>query len=523
VINSEEIRLIPEFTGKTSVSGEQSDLKLISGYLVYSSSFGGNLVDEFTVKDFLDNSNNEQLATDFFNYLKSNYSIPEFNELYYNNLKLANVLNDYYGRTIVNNLQPTKTVANLQLTATTAITYTNTNFLNYNNRAINKITVVVGYNTGDSYYVTVPISRNYNLVDNSNYDKYRKDFVGDLVTKEVGEQFRYVIKSGQTIMNENMIVHTNSFGDYNPKLPLGLNAPQVKIQFKKDKFIIPQNSNLSNIPIEVVFDKPADFTGQTFQIQIDSANATNPPLLGSEIGLVDGQNNSLISQNVLIHYGQSAFTANLAIKNPSILSMNDLEINLSFKYNTSESIRSYSVSDATFSIFNKQPNETIVDSNESFDFVSKKLKTSPQILLQSFVDLNFDDSESLFWLNPATTGFPLGYTVANAPVQPEPPAPLPFALNNTPVDLTQNSLYNRMIAFGYVLTARENIGGMVITMSDVYPFAIFSKMSGNYKGNYKKSQFRLRGYNLIKFDVTDTAETTRISNLLQEFFLPLVF
>jgi hypothetical protein len=64
---------------------------------------------------------------------------------------------------------------------------------------------------------------------------------------------------------------------------------------------------------------------------------------------------------------------------------------------------------------------------------------------------------------------------------------------------------------------------MVITMSDVYPFAIFSKMSGNYKGNYKKSQFRLRGYNLIKFDVTDTAETTRISNLLQEFFLPLVF
>jgi hypothetical protein len=175
------------------------------------------------------------------------------------------------------------------------------------------------------------------------------------------------------------------------------------------------------------------------------------------LNLYDMKTGLLISQNVLIHYGQSAFTANLAIKNPSILSMNDLEINLSFKYNTSESIRSYSVSDATFSIFNKQPNETIVDSNESFDFVSKKLKTSPQILLQSFVDLNFDDSESLFWLNPATTGFPLGYTVANAPVQPEPPAPLPFALNNTPVDLTQNSLYNRMIAFGYVLTARENI------------------------------------------------------------------
>ena len=520
MINLEEIRLIPEFTGQTTSPGEQSDLKLISGYLVYSSSFGGNLVDEFTVKDFLDNENNEQLATDFFNYLKANYSIPEFNELYYSNLKLANVLNDYYGRTVLNNLQPTKTVANLQLTATTAITYTNTNFVNYNTRAINKITVVVGYNTGDSYYVTVPINRTSNLVDNSNYDKYRKDLIGDLVTKEVGEQFRYVIKSGQTITNKNMIVHTNSFSDYNPKLPLGLNAPQIKIQFKKDKFIIPENSTLSNIPIEIVFDKAAQFTGQTFQLQIESVSATNPPLLGTDIGLVDGQNNSLTNQNISIYYGQSAFIANLAIKNPSILSMLDLEIKLGFKYNTDESTRAYSLSDATFSIFNKQPNEILVESSESFDFVSKKFKTSPKILLQSFVDLNFDDSESLFWLNPPTTGFPEGYSIATAPLPPVPPAPSPFALNNEPVDLTQNSLYNRMIAFGYVLTARENIGGAVITMRDISPtFTVMNKLD-----NYKRYQYLyVKGYNLIKFNVTDEAETTRITNLLQEFFLPLVF
>lgn len=519
MITSEEIRLIPEFTGQTSTSNEQSDLKLISGYLVYTSSFGGNLVDEFTVRDFLDNSNNEQLATDFFNYLQTNYTVPEFNELYYNNLKLANVLNDFYGRTVINNLQPTKTVANLQLTATTAITYTNTNFIDYNNRAINKITVVTGYNTGDSYYINVSIPRNYSLVDNQNYDKYRKDSIGDLVTKETAEEFRYVIKKGTIVPNPDMIVKTNSFSNYNPRLPLGLNVPDIRIQFKTDRYIIPTNSNLVNIPIDIVFDKPAQFTGQTFVLKIDYAEATNPPLLGSEVALTDGQNDSLISQNILIHYGQSAYTANLIIKNPNILLMPDFVVRLDLRYNISENNRSYSVSDDSFFVVNQQPLQIESQVNQSIDFVSKKTKTSPKILLQSFVDLNFDDSESLIWLNPATTGFPAGYTIATAPVQPPPPPPKPFVIDTTPFDLTKNSLYNAMINFGYTLVSRESLKGVVVTMDGNNPH-VLSKI---FPPGFKQVNFRIKGYNLIKFDVTDASETARITGLLRDFFAPIPF
>lgn len=195
---STEIRLIPEFTGQPLII-EQSDLKLRSGYLVYTSSFGGNLVDEFTVRDFLDNSNNEQLAIEFFNYLQNNFTKPEFNELYYNNLKLSNVLNDYYDKTVRSNLQPTNTVADIQLLSTSAVTYENTNFLNYNNRSNDLITAVIGYNTGDSYYVNVSISKTFSILENQNYDKYRKDSIGQLITKEETEKFRYVDNKNKSI------------------------------------------------------------------------------------------------------------------------------------------------------------------------------------------------------------------------------------------------------------------------------------------------------------------------------------
>ena len=206
-MQTEEIRIIPQFTGQTSDTAE-SELKLRSGYLVYTSEFGGNLVNEFTVRDFLDNSNYEQLAIDFFNYLQQNFTTPEFNELYYNNLKLSNVFNDYYDRTIIANLPATKTVANLQLTATAAITYTNTNFLNYNQRSNAQISVVVGYNTGDSYYISVPINTTVKVLENQNYDTYKKDSLGHIISNQVSEQFRYIKKIGNLINQSINFVKT---------------------------------------------------------------------------------------------------------------------------------------------------------------------------------------------------------------------------------------------------------------------------------------------------------------------------
>lgn len=537
MITTEEIRLIPEFTGQT-VSNEQSELKLRSGYLVYTNTFGGNLVNEFTVRDFLDNSNNEQLAIDFFNYLQVNYSKSEFNELYYNNLKLSNVLNDYYDKTIRSNLPPTKVVANLQLTATTAVTYTNTNFINYNKRSDELITVVMGYNTGDSYYISVPISKTYSILDNQNYDKYRKDSLGDYISKDVSEQFRYVIRAG-VMVNNNAFVNRNFFSDYIPRTPLGLNQPQLKIQFKNDKFIIPQDTQPPLIPIEIVFDKISEFDGQTFQLKISDVHGdleTGFDLSVASttyIGLVDGQNNNLQSQNILISSGQSAFTAYLSINYAPIFQMTNLNIQLillagtNLDYDAHKSSQFYSVSSQEFKIIQQQSEEIGISTNMSVDYVRKKTKINPKYLIQSFVDLNFNDSESQFWLNNPTSNFPEGYSIAQAPVQPPPPAPQMTNLTQItgPVDLTTNFLYNALKNFGYTLSSREGFGQSVVTMDGGNGNVLSKLHSGpSSPGNPPKSVlFHIRGYNLIKYDTKDVGETQRIYNLLRDFFSPFPF
>ena len=547
MINTQEIRLVPELTGQTS-STEQSALALRKGYLVYTSSFGGGLVDEFTVRSFLDNPNNEQIATDFFNYLQQNFTKPQFNDLYYNNQKLANILNDYYETTIVSNLKPTTDVANTELAFTTATTYTNTNFINYNTRSNEKIAVSIQYNTGDSYYIGFSISKTFTLLDNQNYDKYRKDSLGPMVTKEVAEEFRYAIRSNSKIPNENMVVHANSFSEYIERLPVGLNNPQIRIQFKNDKFIIPTNAKPSTIPIEIVFDNPAQFTGQTFQLNIESATGTDnsfpivntggpifktssiPISIGTDIGLSDGNSDNLKSQNILISYGQSGFTGILIIKNPKIFRMSSLTIELTLvastniDFDANKSSQAYSVSNSPFLIHTQEAAEIEVFQNESVDFVKKEQVTTPQRLIQSFVDFNFNDSESDFWLNPATTGFPAGFVVATPPIQPPPSAP---KTGNTNVslfahaDLTKNTLYNTLLKVGYKLTKREGVGGAIITM-DGNNITVKNKLKvgPSFAFNQKIASFAVQGYNLIKYDVTDATETAKITSVLTNFFLP---
>jgi len=59
----------------------------------------------------------------------------------------------------------------------------------------------------------------------------------------------------------------------------------------------------------------------------------------------------------------------------------------------------------------------------SVNSVKKNNKTSPQYFLQSFVDINFDDSESLFWTNVV------------APII----IPTDVVIENTDVNVSKNS------------------------------------------------------------------------------------
>ena len=525
MIRTEEILIIPQFTGQTT-GVTQSDLQLQSGYWVYSSSFGGNLVDELNVRDFLDNSNNEKIATEFFDYLQSNYSKPEFNELYYDNFKLANILNDYYSKTVLSNLAPTKVVANLQLTATTAVTYTNTNFINYNQRSPQRITAIVNYNTGDSYYISVPINSSYNILDNQNYDQYRKDALGALQQYSYFEWFRYAYKKNTKITNDNTIIHLNSFDAYVQKIPIGLHAPQLRIQFKNDKFIIKGN-NQTNIPIEIVFDKPSSFQGQTFQIKIDSASGIqplispgfpiqSPILIGTEIGLADGQNNDSVTQNILIFQGQMGTTITLIIKSQRLFLMPDLNIKLTLlagtnvDYDANKDSQLYSVSNDSFSIFTEQIKDFEIQNDFYYDYVKNSIRTRPQYLLQSFVDINFNDSESEFYSNKYLA----------PPALPVPP-PTTYDPNANQVDLTKNILYVKMLSFGYALKTRTGLGGSIITMGvnvdNIIPkFNSFPEID---KDN-EEILFNFLGYNLITFNVNDINETNIILGALTDFWAP---
>ena len=519
MIGTEEIRKIPQFSGQTTGVTE-SDLQLKSGYWVYSSSFGGNLVDEFTVRDFLDNANNEKFATEFFNYLQSNYSKPEFNELYYNNVKLANTLNDYYTKTIIDNVAPTKTVANLQLTATTAVTYTSTSFVNYDKRSIQKITAIVGYNTGDSYYISVPISSNYNILDNPNYDKYRINSLGEIEEYKSSEWFRYALTKGSLSYNPNVNkVSVNSFDDFVFVPPMPSNPPQIKIQFKNDKYVIPNNSQNNIIPIEIIFDKPSPFQGQSFQVRIDSIKG------GSlyQVKIDDGSGNeNRIAQNFSIIQGQSAVTTTLVVKVPSLLANPNLEISVTLAKIGPESLLNYIISSQPFIIQTEKPLQILLANDLSYDYVKETTKLRPQYLLQSFVDLNFNDSESEFYRNESSTTpnlIPGLIVAAPPPPPPPPPAPTLHDPNINPVDLTKNSLYNRMISFGYTLEKKFGVGGSIITMNGENSNVDIKFFSFNgIQKQIKPIEFRVLGYYSITFDVNDINETNRITTLLQEFF-----
>lgn len=554
---------MPELTGQTSGT-DQSELVLKGGYLVYSSTFGGDVVDEFTVKDYLDNSQYEQVATNFFNYLQSNFTKQEFNDIYYSNRKLSNVFNDFYDKTIRFNVAPTKTVGNLQLTASTAVTYTNTNFIDYNTRSTQKLTVLMDFNTGDSYYVTVPINRNYTILDNPNYDKYTQDTFGQLTGVQVSEQFRYAYITANTVtIDPNQQVNQNSFNDFSPLVNIALKGqPDLRIEFESDKFIIPLNQKPAIIPINIVFDIPAPPSFQTttaaqispinqiinnnsnapvttsaqlFSVNIVSATGTapngqtsGPPLVGTEITLSDGMRTGLIGQSIVINSGQTSATINLAINSDRIFTMSDLNITLALNYpsisNSSNQQIRYNVSNKTFQIIKEQPIITnLVSEKISVDYVKSTIIQKPQYLIQSFVDLNFNDNESEFWLNPATSGFPPEYTIATPPVQPPPPAP---TVHTAPVisDLNQNSLYKILSNLGYTLKSRTWPTQNVITMdgnnSKVFLKVLSISLDLQLRA-IKENNFKLLGFNSITYDVTSTTDTNRYTLLLREFFAPV--
>lgn len=196
----ESLLLNSFFTAGTSSIGT-SDITLNNGFWSYKTDIGGDLVNQFNVKTFLDNPQNEQIALNFLTFLQQNFTNAEIQELIDDNNKLAATLNDYYSRVVRNNETPTTDVANQELFFTSATTYTNNNFITSNIRSQERLTELVGFNTGDSYYISFKLVLSQNLLDNPSMQKYTKDTHGVPIQTTTAEQFRYIIKTGNSFIN----------------------------------------------------------------------------------------------------------------------------------------------------------------------------------------------------------------------------------------------------------------------------------------------------------------------------------
>lgn len=138
-----------------------------------------NVVNPTNVRAYLNDSSNDSIINDFFSYLTGNTNQDQFREIFYSDQKLSNVFNSYYAQSIFSG-QPSSTYyISQELTGTTTIPTTYTNFswngyapvkhpftgvtqeINNSTRFYINSTTTYSYTEDDSYYIPVFIKRNY--------------------------------------------------------------------------------------------------------------------------------------------------------------------------------------------------------------------------------------------------------------------------------------------------------------------------------------------------------------------------
>lgn len=181
-----EILLNERFTATTQ--SLSSELQLLNDYYVYVVQNGGGMVNAFNVRNYLNDSRNQQITTDFFAYLTGSTSHSEALNILTSDKKLSDVFNDYY-QTIVLSAITTGTTAVIQqnLTGTTnTITQTFnhpwsgfapskqltgiTQDIYGSINDVQSFPFLSDFTTEESYYIPVYLERGTNQLDRHMYD-----------------------------------------------------------------------------------------------------------------------------------------------------------------------------------------------------------------------------------------------------------------------------------------------------------------------------------------------------------------
>jgi len=188
--------LLTQPDSASQISGSTgTTLGLGGGY--YSNNQSGlnlGVVTEFNVNQFLENPENIDISTDFFNYLVGNTNSSEFEEITNSNKKLASIFTDYYSISITSGLTTPTSLIDNELTGTTGMLVTNNNYnllnakvdvngpLGYpviikdpGNRDGTKTAMLTTYTDEESYYLPVGIKLTAREIPKLNFSDYSLD------------------------------------------------------------------------------------------------------------------------------------------------------------------------------------------------------------------------------------------------------------------------------------------------------------------------------------------------------------
>lgn len=213
--------IILQKVNNLSFSGVNTNLVLNNEYYSYNQKgLNKGIVTEFNVKQFLNDSNNERLAIDFFNYLDKNTNEQEMVEIYEDNKKLSDLFKKYYNTSVIFGQQSPISYVNESLSFTTGITINNLNYaltastvienimtgtpatlISSTKRLNNLKNELTTYTTEESYYVELPLNLSIGQISQLNFYDYIKDTL--------------LILSGQTITLKKGFVNLDIKNDQN--------------------------------------------------------------------------------------------------------------------------------------------------------------------------------------------------------------------------------------------------------------------------------------------------------------------
>jgi hypothetical protein len=165
---------------------ENNRLSNFNGYLIHTNnSIENGLVNEYNVRGYLDNPDNESVVTRFKQYLSANTDNElQFNEIYYKSEKVYPILNDFYNEEIRFRSEANNVLVQDALDGTQVVTYRNNNFDFETNQRLDldersKLVEIFSGETQLDYYINFSINIKEDSVYSTDYSQYIKDCVED--------------------------------------------------------------------------------------------------------------------------------------------------------------------------------------------------------------------------------------------------------------------------------------------------------------------------------------------------------